>query len=115
MRTFTPGPCRGCPHHRLAGFTLIELLVTLTILAVLALFTAPVAEVAVQRANENELRHALRDIRDAIAAFKNAYDEGHIARTVQATGYPKTLEVLVDGVEDAKASMTYSRPRMPRD
>ena len=118
MRTFTPGPCRGCPRHGLAGFTLIELLVTLAILAVLALFTAPVAEVAVQRANENELRHALREIRDAIDAYKKAYDEGRITRTVQATGYPKTLEVLVDGVEDAKdpkKGKMYFLRRIPRN
>jgi general secretion pathway protein G len=81
---------------------LIELLVTLAILAVLALFTVPVAEVALQRAQEAELRRALREIRDAIDAHKKAHDEGRILRTAQSTGYPKTLEVLVEGVEDAK-------------
>lgn len=95
-------PLRFSKRHRQRGFTLIELLVTLAILAVLALFTAPVAEVAVQRANEAELRRSLRDIRDAIDAYKKAYDEGRIVRTAKSTGYPQTLEVLVDGVEDAK-------------
>ena len=84
------------------GFTLIELLVTLAIVAVLALFTVPVAEVAVQRADEAELRRALREIRDAIDAYKTAGDEGRIVRTVGASGFPKDLAVLVDGVEDAK-------------
>jgi len=100
------------------GFTLIELLVTLAILSVLALFTVPVAEVAVQRIDEAELRHALREIRDAIDAYKTASDQGRIVKSVQASGYPPTLAVLVDGVEDAKdpkKSMLYFLRRVPRN
>ncbi|MBW8829982.1 MAG: type II secretion system protein [Burkholderiales bacterium] len=103
------------------GFTLIELLVTLAVVAVLALFTAQVAEVAVQRASEAELRRALREIRDAIDAYKTAGDEGRITRTLQSSGYPKTLALLVDGVEDAKdpkkAKIYFLRhiPRNPLD
>ena len=103
------------------GFTLIELLVTLAIVAVLALFTVPVAEVAVQRANEAELRRALRQIRDAIDAYKTASDEGRVLRSMQSSGYPKNLAVLVEGVEDAKdpkkAKIYFLRqiPRNPLD
>ena len=100
------------------GFTLIELLVTLAILSVLALFTVPVAELAVQRVNEAELRHALREIRDAIDAYKTASDQGRIVKSVQASGYPPTLGVLVEGVEDAKdpkKSMLYFLRRVPRN
>ena len=100
------------------GFTLIELLVTLAIVALLALFTVPVAEVAVQRASEAELRHALREIRDAIDAYKVAGDEGRIVRTLQSQGYPKTLAELVDGVEDAKdpkKGKLYFLRRIPRN
>lgn len=100
------------------GFTLIELLVTLAIVALLALFTVPVAEVAVQRANEAQLRHALREIRDAIDAYKTAGDEGRVARPLQSHGYPRTLAELVDGVEDAKdpkKGKIYFLRRIPRN
>lgn len=103
---------------RARGFTLIELLVTLAILAVLATAVLPVAEVAVQRQKEQDLRIALREIRGAIDAYKRAYDEGHMLRAINSTGYPKTLQVLVEGVEDAKdprrAKMYFLR-RIPRD
>ena len=104
--------------HHLRGFTLIELLVTLAIVSVLALFTVPVAEVAVQRADEAALRHALREIRDAIDAYKIAGDEGRIARTLNSHGYPRTLAELVDGVEDAKdpkKGKIYFLRRIPRN
>lgn len=100
------------------GFTLIELLVTLAIVAMLALLVAPVAETAVQRSKEAELRHALREIRDALDAYKKASDEGHITRAARDTGYPKTLAVLVDGVEDAKSpkkNKIYFLRRIPAD
>lgn len=103
---------------RARGFTLIELLVTLAIVAVLALFTVPVAEVAVQRADEAELRRALREIRDAIDAYKQASDEGRILRTAGSSGYPPNLAVLVDGVEDAKdpkKAKIYFLRRIPRN
>lgn len=106
----------GCRPPR--GFTLIELLVTLAIVAVLALFTVPVAEVAVQRGTESELRHALREIRDALDAYKRAADEGRIQRTLQGSGYPPSLQVLVDGVDDLKdpkRRKLYFLRRVPRN
>lgn len=100
------------------GFTLIELLVTLAIVAVLALFSVNVAEVAVQRVSEAELRHALREIRDGIDAYKVASDEGRVLRTAQSSGYPASLQTLVDGVEDAKdpkKNKIYFLRRIPRN
>ena len=100
------------------GFTLIELLVTLAILALLGTIVAPAAQVTVQRRHEQELRSALREIRAGIDAYKKASDEGRIARTAGATGYPPKLEVLVDGVADLRnpkrAKMFFMR-RLPRD
>lgn len=84
------------------GFTLVELMVTVAILGVLALGAVPLAELAVQRGKEQELRSALRQIRGAIDAYKRAADEGRIARAADASGYPPNLEVLVEGVTDIK-------------
>lgn len=100
------------------GFTLIELLVSLAILALLASMVIPVTQVSVQRKQEQELRRALRDIRQGIDAYKKAYDEGRIAKTLNSTGYPRTLEVLVDGVPDLrspKRSKIFFMRRIPRD
>ena len=57
--------------HRLGarGFTLVELMVTLTLVGLMALMAAPLAELTVQRHREQDLRTALRDIRGAIDRY----------------------------------------------
>jgi general secretion pathway protein G len=100
------------------GFTLIELLVTLAILALLGTIVAPAAQVAVQRRHEQELRRSLREIRAGIDAYKKASDEGRIAKSAGATGYPPRLEVLADGVADLRSpkhAKIYFLRRLPRD
>ncbi len=102
------------------GVTLVELLVTLVILSILATAALPYAEVAVRRDKEIELRRALRDVRSAIDAFHDDWIGGRISRTGTAAsedGYPKTLQVLVDGADtgDARGSRRRYLRRVPRD
>jgi len=103
-------------RHR--GFTLIELLVTLAILGLLGTLVLPVAEVTVQRRDEQELRRALREIRAGLDAYKKAGDEGRVARSQDASGYPERLELLVEGVPDLRSprqAKLYFLRRLPRD
>lgn len=103
---------------RAHGFTLIELIVTLGILAVLSVLVVPAAQIQVQRGKEQQLRAALIEIRTAIDQYKKASDEGRIPREAGSTGYPKTLEILVEGVEDQRdpeRKKLYFLRRIPRD
>jgi len=108
----------GSPFRAERGFTLIELLVVLAVMGILATLVVPVAEVTVQRSREQDLRVALREIRSAIDAYKKASDEGRIAKKADSTGYPETLDVLVEGVDDAKdpkKRRIYFLRRLPPD
>jgi general secretion pathway protein G len=101
-----------------SGFTIIELLVTLVIVSILASAILPMAELTVQRNKEQDLRHALREIREALDAYKQAGDEGRVVRKANESGYPPTLAQLVDGVPDAKSpsgARIYFLRRIPRD
>jgi general secretion pathway protein G len=103
---------------RKEGFTLIEMVITVAILGVLASVTLPLARLTVQRHKEQELRANLRQIREAIDAYKQASDEGKIARDIDESGYPPMLESLVEGVEnikDPKRARLYFLRRLPPD
>lgn len=100
------------------GFSLIELLVVVAIMGVLASIGFPLAELSQQRAKEEELRRSLREIRTAIDAYKQLVDLGSIQRAADGSGYPPKLDVLVNGVVDARspqAAQFYLLRKLPRD
>lgn len=101
-------PCEKWPGP-VAGFSYIEVMVTLLIVSVLATIAVPAVENMVQRRKEGELREALREMRTAIDAYKAAADAGRVAKAEGESGYPRRLEDLVEGVEDAKDT---KRPRI---
>ena len=104
---------------RSRGFSLIEMLVTLGILAVLAAMAVPLMQASNQRDKELELRTALRDIRGAIDAYKQATLDGRVQIAANDSGYPKSLETLSEGIKDATdpggKKRLYFLRRIPRD
>jgi len=102
----------------LRAFTLIELIITVAIVAILASAALPLTQIVVQRGKEQALRTALRQVREAIDAYKQAADEGRVGRRADQSGYPPSLEVLAAGVEDIKSPQKkaiYLLRRLPRD
>ncbi len=100
------------------GFTLIEMMVTVALVGILASVVVPLTEMSIQRGKEHELRIALREMRTAIDAYKRAGDEGRIYRSATSTGYPATLDVLVEGASDIKDPAhpkIFFLRRVPRD
>jgi general secretion pathway protein G len=82
-----------------SGFTLAELVTVAAVMTVLALVTLPVAKFTAKRSKEADLRQALRQMRSAIDEYKRYSDAGLIPIDLGTEGYPKKLEVLVEGVE----------------
>jgi general secretion pathway protein G len=107
----------GVPRQ--SGFTLIEMVVTVAIVGLLASVALPLSEVTVKRSKEHELRLALREIRTALDAYKQAVEEGRVAHAAQDSGYPESLQVLVDGAPDASSpdrkKWIYFLRQIPRD
>jgi len=100
------------------GFSLIELVIALAIVGLLASMAAPLTETVVRRGKEQELKQALYQLREGIDAYKTAAEAGRIERSVSTSGYPPSLQVLVDGVRDvrsAKGERIYFLRRIPRD
>lgn len=102
------------PH----GFTFIELLVVLALLGLLAGGAMAVGDVVTRRAQEQDLKRALREIRTALDSYKALADSGRLRKAAGDSGYPRTLSDLVDGVPDLMApsgTPIYVMRRLPRD
>lgn len=113
------------------GMSLLELLATATIMAILASAVLPLATVALKRQKEIELRRALREMRTAIDAFRRdcgkdpaappqpgtVPSDPTVCNEITSDGYPKDLEMLVEGVKTIGPSgkkRKYLR-RIPKD
>jgi general secretion pathway protein G len=86
-------------RRRQRGFTLVELIVSFTIMSLLTTMAVPLASYRVKRDKERELRYALREIRKAIDAYKDASLANKIDIKLGTEGYPESLEILVKGVK----------------
>ena len=102
---------------RRTGFTLIEVMVTLAIIGITAGIAVPLVQINSQRAKEAELRRALRDIRTAIDAYKQASDEGRIARSADASGFHRHCKTCTAEWKIKKSPQTkiFFLRRLPRD
>ncbi len=108
---------------RARGLTLLELVITLGILAILVSAALPLTSNAVKGRREQELRQALREMRDALDRF-NRIEYGQFGgqrvpieeRT--PSGYPKKLDLLFDGfvpVGRVDGKKVYYLRRVPVD
>ena len=89
-------------RHRTAdsgGYSLVELVIVCVLLVTLAAVALPLSKYTVKRSKEIELSQALRQMRDAIDEHKRYSDAGLIPIDLGTDGYPRELEVLVEGVE----------------
>jgi len=94
----------------LRGFTLIELVVTLALVGLMAMVAVPLYEVTAIRMKEAELRTALRQIRTALDAYKDAADTGKIQKDPSDSGFPPSLKVLVEGVDAVQTGTVSGAP-----
>ncbi len=100
------------------GFTLIELVITVAIVGLLSTVVLPLSELAVQRNKEHDLHLALREIRTALDAYKQAASDGRIERSLGSSGYPPSLKALVEGAPDITSPekrVIYFLRKIPRD
>jgi general secretion pathway protein G len=82
-----------------AGYTIAELVLVAALLLIFAALVMPATRMTHRRVKEMELRSALRSMRDAIDEYKRYSDAGLIPIDLGTDGYPKELEVLVEGVD----------------
>ena len=105
------------------GFSLLEIVIVVTILSILTAGTIPLVRNTVKREREADLRLGLRQLRQAIDAYKRYNDTNLNSIPIEwrtPSGYPKELKLLVDGFIPANVIGTSSAKvkflrRMPVD
>lgn len=101
------------------GFSLIEMITVTVIIAILAVAAVPLAQNAIQREREIELRRCLREIRTAIDAYKKFVADNKIDFDEDTYGYPEKLEKLVAGInykdKNGKTRIAKFLRRIPYD
>jgi len=68
-------------------------------MSILAAGILPLSQVTYKRIRELELKRNLRIIRTALDEYELLVEKGKIFKTANESGYPKTLEMLVIGVD----------------
>ncbi|MCK5312696.1 MAG: type II secretion system protein [Desulfobacteraceae bacterium] len=105
-----------CINRRNSGLTLIEVMATVAIISVLAAGVLPLSQMMYKRTKELELRNNLRIIRTALDKHEELVDQGVVPKNTNS-GYPESLEVLVNGV-DLKEAVDEKKKflrRIPKD
>jgi general secretion pathway protein G len=85
--------------RRESGFTLAELVMVSALLVALSAAAIPVVKFTSKRTKEMELHQDLRMMRAAIDEYKRYSDVGLLPIELGTEGYPKSLDVLVKGVD----------------
>jgi general secretion pathway protein G len=75
-----------------SGFSLIELVITVAVLAILTLGVIPLVQVTVKRQKEQELREALREMREAIDQFHREALAGAQMQANQQPGQTQSVQ-----------------------
>ena len=78
------------------GFTIIELVMVCAVIGILTALAFPTVHYARLRAQEVELRDALRDLRGGIDEYKRWSDAGLIEVELGTDGYPSELAKLAE-------------------
>ena len=87
MKTRSKSILPALPKRRSQdGFTLIELVITVAVLAILTLGVIPLVQVSVKRQKEEQLRAALREMREAIDQFHREALAGAQMQATQGQG-----------------------------
>ena len=94
------------------GFSLIELVITVTVLAILTLGVIPLVQVSVKRQKEEQLRAALREMREAIDQFHREALVGAQMQAMQGQGTTARQEQAPRPPQAQGQASLFSDPRV---